>query len=356
LDKNEILSEDLSRVLGALSEGERAALRGRTVLITGFAGSLGFMLTAFFARYGAELGVKRVYALDNYIFGRPDWVNDIERVPLFFVREGDVTKEDLSFAGDADLIFHMASLASPVYYRQNPVETMDADAWGLRRLLDFYKERGIFNLLFYSTSEVYGDPDPAMVPTPESYWGNVNTSGPRACYDESKRFAETLSYVFHHQYGFPVTVIRLFNTFGPGLRTNDKRAPADFALNVLGGEPIRIYSDGNATRTFCYVSDATAAALKCALRGKYDIFNIGGDSEEMTIRELAEIYKSAGRALFGYSGEIIFEEHADKHYNTDNPKRRRPDLSHIRAELGYKPEVGVERGVERYLRFLKFGK
>ncbi|WMT40468.1 NAD-dependent epimerase/dehydratase family protein [Paenibacillus sp. D2_2] len=140
------------------------------------------------------------------------------------MREGDVTREDFSFAGDADLIFHMASLASPVYYRLHPIETMDADVVGLRRLLDFYGDRGIFNLLFYSTSEVYGDPDPRLVPTPETYWGNVNSSGPRSCYDESKRYAETLCYNFHYQRGFPVTVLRPFNSFGPGLRTNDKRA------------------------------------------------------------------------------------------------------------------------------------
>jgi UDP-glucuronate decarboxylase len=192
-----------------------------------------------------------------------------------------------------------------------------------------------------------------MVPTPESYFGHVNTSGPRACYNESKRFAETLCYNFHHQAGFPVTVLRPFNSFGPGLRTNDKRALADFALNILRDEPIVLYSDGRATRTFCYASDTTLASLKCALHAKYDIFNIGNDAEEMTILDLAQLCRSVGQALFGYSREIIFKEHTDKHYTTDNPRRRRPDLSKIKSTLGYTPLVDTRAGVERYLRFLK---
>ncbi|MDR0197198.1 MAG: NAD-dependent epimerase/dehydratase family protein [Oscillospiraceae bacterium] len=348
-----ILTEDLSSVLNGLTAEERNKLFGRTVFITGFAGSLGFMLMRFFAEHGEKLGVKRVYALDNYIFGKPDWVQPLESNPLFTICEGDVITQDFSFAENADLIFHMASLASPTYYRLHPIETMDADVVGLRRLLDFYQDKNTFNLLFYSTSEVYGDPAPAQVPPPESYWGNVNTSGPRACYDESKRYAETLCYNFHNQRNFPVTVLRPFNSFGPGLRTNDKRAPADFAMNVLNNEPIVLYSDGKATRTFCYASDTTLVSLKCALHAKYDIFNIGNDEEEMTITQLAEIYRSVGGELFGYVGDIVFKEHSDKHYNTDNPQRRCPDLSKIKSVLGYKPSVNTRTGVERYLRYLK---
>ncbi|MDT8979924.1 NAD-dependent epimerase/dehydratase family protein [Paenibacillus sp. chi10] len=350
--ENRILLEDLRCIAEGLTECERSTLSGRNIFITGFAGSLGFMLVQFFAHYGQTLGVKRVYVLDNYIFGKPKWVHEIECHPLFTVREGDVTQEDFSFAGDADLIFHMASLASPVYYRLYPIETMDADVIGLRRLLDFFSNRGIFNLLFYSTSEIYGDPDPKMVPTPESYWGNVNSSGPRSCYDESKRYAETLCYHFHYQKGFHVTVVRPFNSFGPGLRTNDKRAPADFAMNILRNEPLVLYSDGKATRTFSYASDTTLASLKCALYARYDIFNIGSDAEEMTIRELAEIYRSVGNNIFGYKGSIMFREHTDKHYNTDNPQRRRPDLTKIKTVLNFTPFVDTRTGVERYLRYL----
>ena len=352
---NEILSEDLRHIFEGLTKSERDTLSEKTVLVTGFAGSLGFMLMHFFARYGRELNIKHIFAIDNYLFGKPDWVREIETNPLFTVRYVDVIQDDFLFAESANLIFHMASLASPVYYRLHPIETMDADVVGLRRLLDFYRERRIFNLLFYSTSEIYGDPDPKAVPTPESYWGNVNTSGPRACYDESKRYAETLCYNFHHQKGFPVTVMRPFNCFGPGLRMNDKRAPADFAMNILHNEPIVLYSNGRATRTFCYVSDLTLASLKCALYAKYDVFNAGNDNNEMAIYELAEIYRNVGKSLFDYSGDITFQEHMDKHYNTDNPQRRCPNLEKIRTVLGYMPTIDVETGVQRYLEFLKRG-
>lgn len=353
MNSQTILREDITRILNGLTDKEKNDLSGRTVLITGFAGSLGFMMMQFFANYGQELGIKHVYALDNYVFGKPEWVTELETHELFTVIDGDILTVELEKFNDADLIFHMASLASPIYYRLHPIETMDADVVGLRRLLDFYADKNIFNLLFYSTSEIYGDPDPTQVPTPEDYWGNCNTSGPRACYDESKRYAETMCYNFYHQKNFPVTVIRPFNSYGPGLRTDDKRVPADFAMDVLNDNPLTLYSDGKATRTFCYGSDLTLASLKCILSQQYNIFNAGNDIGEMTIYELAQIYREVAGELFGYSQEIIFKEHTDKHYNTDNPQRRCPDLSRIKTTLGYEPQINVREGVRRYLQFLK---
>ncbi|MCL2619371.1 MAG: NAD-dependent epimerase/dehydratase family protein [Defluviitaleaceae bacterium] len=350
--QGKILQEDLLNIMQGLSDEEHRKLSDKTVFITGFAGSLGFFMMQFFAKYGQELGVKHVYALDNYVFGKPEWVDGLQGHPLFTIHEGDVVDYDFSFASDADLIFHMASLASPVYYRLHPIQTMDADVVGLRRLLDFYENKGIYNLLFYSTSEIYGDPCNTKVPTPENYWGNVNPVGPRACYDESKRYAETLCYNFYHSRGFPSTIIRPFNSYGPGLRVNDKRAPADFAMNVLNGEPITLYSDGKATRTFCYGTDMTVASLKCALYGKFDAFNAGNDMAEITIRELAGIYQGVAKEMFGYKEEIVMRTHPDKHYNTDNPQRRCPDLNKIKNMLGYAPSVRTEEGVTRYLQFL----
>ena len=347
-----ILQQNLKEIFQGLTLNERALLKGRSVFITGFAGSLGFMLSKFFEVYGEELGIKKVYCLDNYIFGKPVWVEELCKHPLFRIAHQDVITQDFSFAHDADLIFHMASLASPVFYRRFPIETMDADVVGLRRLLDFYADKNIYNLLFYSTSEIYGDPDPCSVPTSEDYWGNVNTSGPRACYDESKRFGETLCYNFHYEKSFPVTVIRPFNSYGPGLRINDQRVVADFALNILNNEDIAIYSDGKATRTFCYITDTTVASLKCALYGKYDIFNIGNDNDEMTILELAKLYQKIGVKFFGYSGDIVYKTHSDKHYTTDNPKRRCPNIQKIKNILGVEPKINIEDGIYMYLQYL----
>lgn len=347
-----ILEEDLQAIYESLSGPEKKALAGRTILVTGFAGSLGYEMLAFFQRFGDDLGLRKVYGVDNYIFGKPAWLKGFEGDQRFELMEADITEFDLQRVSDADLVFHMASLASPVYYRMHPIETMDADVLGLRRLLDFFRSRKLYDLLFFSTSEIYGDPADQMVPTPECYQGNVNPCGPRACYDESKRFGETLCYNFAHVYQMPVTVIRPFNSFGPGLRTNDKRVAADFALNILRDEDIVIYSDGKATRTFCYAADTVTGILKCALYGKYGVFNIGSDQKEMTVDELARLYQETGGKLYGFSKKIVYETHADRHYLTDNPKRRCPNLDQAKKVLNYWPRYTVEDGVERYLKHL----
>jgi UDP-glucuronate decarboxylase len=347
-----ITNEDMAFIYRSLSDTEKRKLKDATILVTGFAGSLGYSLLHFYAEYGVQLGIKKIYGIDNYMFGKPKWVERIAKQDLFDLRELDIINCNLDFCGDADLIFHMASLASPVYYRRHPLETIDADVTGLRRLLDFYKDRPLKGFLFYSSSEVYGDPDPSCIPTSESYLGKVNTSGPRACYDESKRFGETLCYNFSRQYQMPITVVRPFNNYGPGMRINDQRAAADFAKAVIDNEDIIIYSDGKPTRTFDYIPDATVGYIKCALFGKHDVFNIGSDSPELTILKLAELYQKIGRGLFGYSGNIGFKTHSDKDYLIDNPNRRCPNINKAKRLLGYNPQMDVEDGIKRYLQYL----
>ncbi len=347
-----ITQEDMELIDGSLSDSDKEKLWGSTIFVTGFAGSLGYTLLHFFALYGQKLGIRKVYGIDTYMFGQPKWIERIIENPLFDLRKLDVITCDFDFGRDANLIFHMASLASPVYYRKHPIETIDADVTGLRRLLDFYKDKPLKGFLFYSSSEAYGDPAPDRVPTSESYWGNVNACGPRACYDESKRFGETLCYNFAREYGMPITVVRPFNNYGPGMRINDQRVVADFAKAVLGREDIVIYSDGKPTRTFDYIPDATVGYIKCAVHGKFDVFNIGSDSPELTIKQLAELYRKIGKELFNYDGDILFKTHEDKEYLTDNPNRRCPDISKARKFLGYEPRIHVEEGIKRYLIYL----
>lgn len=350
---SDITKQDMNFVFSSLTEKEKNKFAGANILITGFAGSLGYSLLHFFALYGDELKLRKVYGVDNFMFGKPPWVERIAEDSRFDLRNADIINCDLSFARNANFVFHMASLASPVYYRLHPIETIDADVIGLRRLLDFYRDKDIAGFLFYSSSEIYGDPSFDKIPTSEDYWGNVNTCGPRSCYDESKRFGETLSYYYARQYGMPITVVRPFNNYGPGMRVNDQRVVADFAKAVLDNKEIVIYSDGKPTRTFDYIPDATVGYIKCITHESFDIFNVGSDKPEITIAQLAELYKKIAGQLFGYSGNIVYKVHADKEYLTDNPNRRCPNINKARNLLGYEPKIHVEEGIARYLKYLR---
>jgi UDP-glucuronate decarboxylase len=246
----------------------------------------------------------------------------------------------------------MASIASPSFYRQYPLETVDANVWGLRSLLEFYRGKAIKGLLFFSSSEIYGDPDSGHIPTDEDYRGYVSATGPRACYDEAKRFGETLCAIYAQKFDMPIGVVRPFNNYGPGMKLTDRRVPADFARAVYENKDIAILSDGSPTRTFCYVADAVIGYIKVLLHGSYDCFNIGIDRPEITVRRLAGIYAAAGRELFGYGGEVVFGSPGDSQYLTHNPERRRPVISKAKSLLNYNPAVEVEDGVRKFLRFI----
>lgn len=338
--------------------GPKGRWKDATVVVTGCAGFLGFYFMQYLARYGKELGVRKVIGLDTFLLGKQPWVAELEaRAPdLLSIHAADISTIDLEKipgAADARYVIHGASIASPMFYRKYPVETIDANIWGLRRLLDFYRDRKTLEgLLFFSSSEIYGDPDPKHVPTDEEYRGNVSCVGPRACYDESKRFGETMCWIFASQHGMPITVARPFNNYGPGMNAGDTRLPADFAKCVLEGRNLVILSDGSPKRTFCYVADAIAGYFLCLFHGKYDYFNIGIDKPEIMVRELAEIYRGAASELFGYQGTVSYEVSADPDYLTHNPNRRCPVIRKARETLGYAPSVTVEDGVRRYLTFL----
>lgn len=355
---NKIVKQDLERIFHSLSDAERLQFRDSTILLTGGAGFIGFYFIHFFTRFKEELGIQKVICLDNFQVGEPKWLKDLNQEGLVELRRFNVITDDIGAipgAEEADYICHMASIASPVFYRKYPIETLDANIWGLRRLLDFYCEKPIRGLAFFSSSEIYGDPTPENIPTPETYRGNVDCQGPRACYDEAKRFGETVCELFHQKYDMPITIIRPFNNFGPGMRLNDARVPADFANAVRQNKDIVIFSDGSPTRTFGYVSDEITGYLKCLLYAQkgFETFNIGMDKPEISIRRLAEIYAEVGRELCGYTGQIRFAESEDKEYLRNNPNRRCPVIDKARSLLGYDPVVDVEQGVRYFLEYIK---
>lgn len=345
-----ILDEDIQYIQRKF--GQPGLFRGKTVFITGAAGFLGYYFAQFFAR----AGVKKLILSDVFLLERPRWIDALATRPEIEVCHLDITTtafQQLPGAVEADYIIHMASIASPVYYRKYPIETIKANVLGLLNLLDFYRQKPIQGFLFFSSSEIYGDPDAAHIPTAEDYRGSVACVGPRACYDESKRIGETICANYAEVHGMPIGVARPFNNYGPGMRLTDKRVPADFAKAIVEGKDIVMLSDGSPTRTFCYITDAIVGYLKVLTHGKYGFFNIGIDRPEISIRELAGIYQKAGRKVFGYTGETRFETSGDQHYLTDNPNRRCPIIDKARRQLNYVPEISVEQGVERFLQFLK---
>ncbi len=353
----QVVTADLDYIIKAGAE-EFAAMSGRRVMIAGGAGFLGYYLVQAALHWNAKNAAKapiKVIVMDNLSRGVPAWLTALEKNPSLRLLKHDVTQPLPAALGDVEYIIHAASIASPIFYRKFPIETMDANINGLRFMLDYCLEqkkagKPVEGVLFYSSSEIYGDPTPENIPTPETYRGNVSCTGPRACYDESKRFGETLCVNFTQQHGLPIKVARPFNNYGPGLKITDGRVIPDFARNILNGQDIVMLSDGSAKRTFCYVADAVLGYYKVLVKGRPgEAYNVGVEVPEISMLELAERAIALGKELFGYSGKIVRKESADKAYLVDNPNRRCPIITKARTEIGYDPQVTIEEGLRRSL-------
>lgn len=354
----DLVRSDLEHIALGLDD-VRESLAGRHVLITGGAGFLGYYLVQSLLHLNERRGQRyapiAVTVWDNFARGVPSWLESIAASSGLTVTRHDVTEPLPSEMPAFDYVVHAASIASPTYYRRHPLETMDANVNGLRRLLDYARERQetgspLSAFLFFSTSEIYGDPSPEHIPTPETYRGYVSCTGPRACYDESKRYGETLCATFARQYGVPVAVARPFNNYGPGLKITDGRVIPDFARDILAGRDIVMHSDGSPARTFCYVADAVVGYYRILTRGRPgEAYNIGASGPEITVAELADTMVKLGNELFDYAGRVVVRPSRDGAYLTDNPARRCPDISKARAELGYDPSVPLLDGLRRTL-------
>jgi len=353
----QVVAGDLDYVVQQGAE-EFAAMSGRRVMIAGGAGFLGYYLVQAALHWNAKnpsVAPIKVIVLDNFIRGVPGWLTALEKNPNLRLLKHDITQPLPAALGDVEYILHAASIASPIYYRKFPIETMDANINGLRFLLDYclgQKKTGkpVEGVLFYSSSEIYGDPTPESIPTPETYRGLVSCTGPRACYDESKRFGETLCVNFTQQHGLPIKVARPFNNYGPGLKITDGRVIPDFARNILEGKDIVMLSDGSAMRTFCYIADAVIGYYKVLVKGRPgEAYNVGVETPEISMLELANRFIALGQELFGYQGKVVRQQSADKAYLVDNPNRRCPVITKSRTELGYDPQVTIDDGLRRSL-------
>ena len=305
----------------------------KRTLVTGGAGFLGSFLCEKLLDQGHE-----VIALDNFYTGSRKNISHLLDHPSFELIRHDIVEPILL---EVDWIFNMACPASPIHYQYNPVKTVKTSMLGAINMLGLAK-RVSARILQASTSEVYGDPE--IHPQQESYWGSVNPIGLRSCYDEGKRVAETLMMDYHRQNQVDIKLVRIFNTYGPRMHINDGRVVSNFIVAALKEEPLEIFGDGEQTRSFCYVSDLIDVILK--MMNKDDFIgpvNIGNPGE-FTIRELAEkILK-----LTGSRSKIQVRQE-----RSDDPVRRRPDISLAREKLGWEPSVDLEEGLGKTIEYFE---
>ena len=304
------------------------------VLITGGAGFLGSHLCERLLAEGHE-----VIAMDNLVSGQTDNLDDFYHHDRFTFYDHDVT-EYIHVAGELDWVMHLGSLASPVFYQQNPIKTLKVGALGTHKTLGLAKEKGA-KYLFTSTSEVYGDPE--VNPQLETYRGNVDPFGPRSCYDESKRYGEAILRAYRDQHDLDIRIARIFNTYGPRMRLDAGRVVPTFVKQALAGEPLTVHGDGEQTRSFCYVSDMIDGLLALKESSVQEPVNIG-NQDERTILELAELVLE----LTGSESGLTHESRPEQ-----DPEVRRPDISKAKRELGWEPQVSLRDGLERSIDYFE---
>jgi UDP-glucuronate decarboxylase len=347
---NCLLQDDVVEIVDSLPlDGFWEHFSGKRVLLTGGRGFLG--------RYFAEVFVdlnERVFrpngmapaelvVLDNLITAGSYGADDTRRLPNVAFVAHDIIKPFVP-ERPVDFILHAAGIASPYWYRRHPVETYRVAVQGTENALGIARRNPDCRLLYFSSSEIYGDPDMANVPTREGYKGHVACLGPRATYDSSKRMAETIVEIYCQQFGVQASIVRPFNFYGPGMQATDYRVLPNFASRWVRGEPLRVYGTGQQTRTFCYVTDGIKGCLKVLLRGRVgEPYNIGNPAPEINMRDLA---LKVGEIT---SVKVEFEtvEHPGD-YPADEPQRRCPDITKAHHDVGYYPGVSLDDGLRRF--------
>lgn len=345
---NRVIKEDIRAIAREMTE-LAPQLNGKSILIAGGAGFLGryLVLTLQYLNDNVLSTPCKVMVLDNFITGLKGTVEPDENVQLI---QHDITKP---FKTDQpiDYIMHAASIASPIFYHKFRLETIDVGFIGTRNLLELAREKEVKSFLFFSSSEVYGNPDPKFIPTKEDYFGNVSCIGPRACYDEPKRVGETLCITYADIYNLPVKIVRPFNVFGPGMRLDDGRVIPNFVVAALRGEKMPLYGSGENTRTFCYITDAAVGFFQLLLCShNREAFNIGADTQEIAMKHLGEMIHGL---VENETSELSHTIGPMEVYTTADPNRRCPDLTKIRTMVGYKPRITLINGIKRFIAWAK---
>ena len=306
----------------------------KNILVTGGAGFIGSNLCAKLINEGHE-----VTCLDNFLTGSLENIKPLLDNTHFKLMRQDIIAP-IGFKGDE--IFNLACPASPRHYQKDPIKTLQTNFWGMLNVLELAKSIGA-KVLQASTSEIYGDP--FVHPQQENYWGNVNTMGPRSCYDEGKRCAETLCFLYHQQHKIDVKVIRIFNTYGPLMMPNDGRVVSNFIMQAIAGEEITIYGDGMQTRSFCFVDDLVDGMIKMIAteKGFMGPLNLG-NPKEFTMLELAELVKT----ITGSKSRLVFQS-----LPQDDPRQRKPDIKLAKERLDWDPKVSLNKGLEITIEYFK---
>lgn len=309
---------------------------GKRAVVLGGAGFLGSHLCDKLFAEGAE----RVVSVDNLITGNEANLAHLKGRPDFDDLRADVVEGIPAIDGRIDFVFNLASPASPIDYAQVPIETLRVGSMGTENGLRFALQK---QAVFFqaSTSEVYGDP--TVHPQGEDYWGNVNSVGPRSCYDESKRYAEAIVTAYRTKKNLQTRIVRIFNTYGPRMRLNDGRVVPAFVSQAIRGEDFTVFGDGKQTRSFCYQSDLIEGFVRLVVSNVTDPVNIG-NPREMSMLEFAEAVRQAA----GGGGKIVFQP-----LPKDDPKQRRPDISRARELLGWEPGVSLEQGLLETIAYFK---
>ena len=305
-----------------------------TSVVTGCAGFLASHLTDLLLARG-----HRVIGIDNFVTGSVDNISHLAGNRSFRFIEQDVT-EYLFLNGPVDYVWHFASPASPVDYLELPIQTLKVGSLGTHKALGLAKIKGA-RFLLASTSEIYGDP--LVHPQTEDYWGNVNSIGPRGCYDEAKRFAEAMAMAYHNEHGVQTRIVRIFNTYGPRMRLHDGRVVPAFVSQALKNRPITVFGQGQQTRSFCYVSDLIEGIYRLMMSAGSQPVNIGNPAE-MTVLEFAkEIIRATGSR-----SRIVFRP-----LPQDDPKQRRPDITRARTLLKWEPKVPLAEGLKKTIHYFR---
>jgi UDP-glucuronate decarboxylase len=310
------------------------AIAAGRVLVTGGSGFIGSHLCERLLNDGYD-----VLCVDNYYSSTKDNIAHLLDNPRFEVIRHDVT---FPLYVEVDEIYHLACPASPVHYQRDPVQTTKTAVHGSINMLGLAKRTGA-KILLTSTSEVYGDP--LIHPQTEDYWGNVNPIGPRACYDEGKRAAETLFFDYHRQHNLKIKVVRLFNTYGPRMHPYDGRVVSNFVVSALNGTPLTVYGEGQQTRSFCYVDDLIDGLIAMMHSGDEVTGPINlGNPGEFTIAELADLVIEQTGATAGIEYRPLPQ---------DDPVRRQPDITRAKSTLGWEPTIALAEGLSRTIEFFK---